>query len=421
MTRDRRPQLRRPRPSPWQFCLIAALALAACTRLAIIWTATGDPLSDLDNYLELSSSLAHGKGFRLAGRLTAYRPPLYPLLLAPIQALAAGNPQALQTGIFGFHLILGLGTVWLTALTARRWGLPHVHSLAAAAIVACDPVLVAQTRLVMTETLAAFLVVACLFALASSRLMRSAWQGGLTFGLAALCRPSLLAIAPLIVLAILADRSTTPLRLRWQAAATFLALTLLVMSPWAIRNRVTMGHTLWTTTHGGYTLALGNNPVYYREVLHGPPGAVFSGPGQDAWWASLSTLPASAPGDEFASDRAIRDHALKTIRDHPADFALAALDRLARLWGVWPSSAVYGRGTRVATALWTIPLWLALAYSLRLTQTWRWPGVTALAFLIGLSAVHAVFWTDLRMRAPIVPAIALLAASTPGHKRSDSS
>ena len=28
----------------------------------------------------------------------------------------------------------------------------------------------------------------------------------------------------------------------------------------------------------------------------------------------------------------------------------------------------------------------------------------------GLTLVHSVFWTDLRMRAPIVPAIALIAA-----------
>src|SRR5262249_22274687 len=31
--------------------------------------------------------------------------------------------------------------------------------------------------------------------------------------------------------------------------------------------------------------------------------------------------------------------------------------------------------------------------------------------VIGLTLVHAVFWTDLRMRAPIVPAIALIAAA----------
>ena len=32
--------------------------------------------------------------------------------------------------------------------------------------------------------------------------------------------------------------------------------------------------------------------------------------------------------------------------------------------------------------------------------------------VLGLTLVHALFWTDLRMRAPIVPAIALIAAGS---------
>jgi len=32
------------------------------------------------------------------------------------------------------------------------------------------------------------------------------------------------------------------------------------------------------------------------------------------------------------------------------------------------------------------------------------------ACLIALSAVHALYWTDLRMRAPVVPALELVAA-----------
>ncbi len=40
---------------------------------------------------------------------------------------------------------------------------------------------------------------------------------------------------------------------------------------------------IWTTTHGGYTLALANNRQYYADVLDGPPGAVWSGPNQAAW------------------------------------------------------------------------------------------------------------------------------------------
>jgi hypothetical protein len=37
--------------------------------------------------------------------------------------------------------------------------------------------------------------------------------------------------------------------------------------------------------------------------------------------------------------------------------------------------------------------------------------VLALAMLMGLTAVHAVFWSDLRMRAPVMPLVAALAAA----------
>ena len=42
------------------------------------------PFDDPDNYLPLARSLAAGDGFMLKGRPTAYRPPLYPLMLAPL-------------------------------------------------------------------------------------------------------------------------------------------------------------------------------------------------------------------------------------------------------------------------------------------------------------------------------------------------
>ncbi len=50
---------------------------------------------------------------------------------------------------------------------------------------------------------------------------------------------------------------------------------------------------------------------------------------------------------------------------------------------------------------------------------WRWPRIAAPMIVIGLTLVHAFFWTDLRMRAPIVPAIALIAAGA--GRRSDNS
>ena len=40
-----------------------------------------------------------------------------------------------------------------------------------------------------------------------------------------------------------------------------------VLLPWAVRNALVLAEPIITTTHGGYTLALANNEVYYRDIL----------------------------------------------------------------------------------------------------------------------------------------------------------
>ena len=74
---------------------------------------------DPDNYLPLARSLAAGDGFVQRGRATAYRPPLYPLMLAP---LVSKTGEVSFPGIALLHLGLGAGTVWLTAKAAARFG-----------------------------------------------------------------------------------------------------------------------------------------------------------------------------------------------------------------------------------------------------------------------------------------------------------
>ena len=226
---------------------------------------------DPDNYLPLARSLAAGEGFAFKGRPTAYRPPLYPLVLAPLVAAGDGwarlGDRAVAPGAGGRH---GMDD----RDRGRRFGLSRTRAMAAAFVVACDPVLVWQSRSVMTETPAAFLVAATLAATRPGG-VRGAVRGGLWFGLAALCRPSILAGT---VLTILAGIVVKPGDLRQRLVRSgCLALTVgLVLLPWMIRNLLVFGEPVWTTTHGGYTLALANNPVYYRDVLNGPPGG--SGP-----------------------------------------------------------------------------------------------------------------------------------------------
>jgi 4-amino-4-deoxy-L-arabinose transferase-like glycosyltransferase len=385
-----------------RFLLAAIVTLAVLARLVVIGPGYGR-LDDPDKYLVLARSLAAGQGLALKGRPTAYRPPLYPVLLAPIVA-ALGDRIA--WGVAGLHLALGAGTVLLAALTARRWGMASGRVLVAAAIVAFDPVLVAQARTVMTETLAAFLVTAALAALADPR-PRGALLGGLAFGLGTLCRPSLLPVAGLVALvAMIAGPGARTERLR--RGAMVAVATVVVLVPWAWRNARVLGEPVWTTTHGGYTLALANNPVYYAEVLDGPPGTVWSGPNQARWFAEVQAETAGLSEPE--ADRRLRARALRMATTRPRDFARASIARLGRFWGLAPSGSVVPRLLRLATAAWTVPLWIALGLGLLRPELWRWPRVAAPAVVFALSAVHLVFWTDLRMRAPVVPAIALIAA-----------
>lgn len=391
-------------PGRTRLALAAVLALALLSRLAVMATVVGGSLDDPDNYLPLARSLAVGQGFCFKGRPTAYRPPLYPLMLAPLVRVFGPEPTR---AILALHLALGLGTVALTFATARRWDLSPGIALVAAAIVACDPVLIVQGREIMTETLAAFLLTATLLALAGPR-VQGALLGGLGFGLSGLCRPSTLPASGLTALALMVWGPGS-WRTRLGRALILVMTTALPLAPWAWRNARVFGEAVWTTTHGGYTLALANNPVYYDEVLHGPPGAVWTGANQQAWWQANNL--ANGGLSEPKADRALRLDALRTIADRPGDFLQASLARLGRFWALAPSPAVYPLEIRLAVAAWTLPFWLTLGVGVGKGGLWRWPKVTAPAVVIALSIVHAVFWTDMRMRAPIVPALALIASS----------
>ena len=382
--------------------LIVALAVGA--RRVVIGREL-DRLDDPDGYLALARSLVAGAGLRINGLPTAYRPPLYPILLTPWVAVwdGASLPRALAWS----HLGLGASAVVFMADSARRWGLPRFGCWFAAVVVAVDPVLLVQSRAIMTETLAATLAAGTIWGFALQGRL-GLMVGGIGFGLASLCRPSFLPIAGLTALV----GGLTPSggwRDRLGRAVVVLGVTLTVVAPWAIRNRFVVGEAVWTTTHGGYTLALANNPYYYGDVVNGPPGAVWSGPNQQAWIDAINA--ATAHNSEPESDRWLRHQAITFARDHPCDFLRATLARLARFWGVMPEAAVYPPIVRWAVAAWTVPLWILLLIGLTDRRTYGWPRVVAVAMVVGLTLVHTVYWTDLRMRAPVIPAMALIAAT----------
>ena len=98
---------------PLTWIMILAVVLRAAVMIR-----GGGSFEDPDNYLPMARSLASGEGFSFKGRPTAYRPPLYPVMLVPAIMLGAWAPWGLAL----LHLGLGAGTVWMTAVALTDWG-----------------------------------------------------------------------------------------------------------------------------------------------------------------------------------------------------------------------------------------------------------------------------------------------------------
>jgi hypothetical protein len=287
----------------------------------------------------------------------------------------------------------------------------------------------------MTETLFTFLVAALVWFIASpgestaargqperghrAVRLRSIFAGAI-FGLCALCRPTIWAYGALLALwwTLQSLRRSglrhTLTRVPWLA----LFATVAVVLPWAIRNQLALGSPVLTTTHGGYTLLLGNNPVFYREVVDQPRGTVWEGKSLNTWQSALEGEMAQADPPvvgELARDQWMKQRAWQNIAHDLPAFLRASWHRLRSFWNIVPQGEA--AQSVAAPIRWVVGMYYGLLFFgcawaiIRFSQAdWRhWTPL--LLLLVAFSLVHTVYWSNVRMRAPLVPAIALLAAT----------
>lgn len=216
--------------------------LAAGNRAAPPWSAGGDVAA----YVTLAGNLLHGRGYSYSGEPTAFRPPLYPILVAGSMALARDLwPIALRLAQF----LLGLGAIFLGALIAKKtWGMEAGRG--AALLLLWCPTLIYVTSTVSPGIVAAFLVAGIFYYLV--RNLKNDWRpaiAGVWIGLSTLVQQVSPVLGIPFVVLYLRRRS-------FRSLGIILLASAIVVSPWALRNYRVFGRPT-LSTYGGYNLLVG--------------------------------------------------------------------------------------------------------------------------------------------------------------------
>ncbi len=251
------------RPGFRQWLLVIVLLALVLRIVLVLATPHFQPRTDAADYDRIAVSLVqHGRFpdsiVAPKGEPSAFRPPLFPLALAGVYELVGtGSSAARWEAGRLFEAALGALTVLLVGLIAGRlWG--RRAALVSAGIAAVFPPLVLVGSSLMTEPLFIPLVLAAVLAALAARdsPRRRRWEAaaGLSLGLAALTRANGLPL--LIPLAFLAW-SERPRR-SWHSLtspALVIAVALITLIPWTVRNAHVFHRLVPISTGGGYLLA----------------------------------------------------------------------------------------------------------------------------------------------------------------------
>lgn len=429
---------------------LAALVVRVCA-VALVPRALSN---DIDLYRQLAESVVTKGSFSLGGKPTAFRPPLYPLLLVPCVALG----DAAWWAMAGLHVALGLVAVLAVYAVGCRLGGRAVGTIAGL-LVAGDPLLVWQSTQLMSETACVTMVALAIAAgvrACCGGLKRASFLAGVFAGLAALCRANLLPWAvwvPVVIGWVHLRWATGSLSIRGknsdlaagagaprsgsapsrhlrgnrgnlrEGITTALLVSCgvaIVLLPWGIRNRLVLGRWIFGTTHGGVTFLLANNDDFYDHIAEGNSPGSWQADRFQRWWTD-QVASSGLQGEAQIEALAYR-MAWNTIWRRPGEFARASLFRVGWLWSPLPEGGL-GRGfPHWTTIRWMISGYYLALYAVAGLGLWQlcrrakgeMSACTVILLGVGLIAVltgvHALYWSNIRMRAPAMPFVCLMGA-----------
>jgi len=255
---------------------------------------------------------------------------------------------------------------------------------------------------------------------------------GLLFGLASLCRPTFFIWTGMCAGYVVVRKPRGESLVR---SAALVAGCLAAMMPWVVRNYCVMGRAVLATTHGGYTVLLGNNRDFYMHLRTRPRGQVWDArelrarllaEGAHDGHAGHAGHDGVGGHPEFAADQRCYRMARAAIREQPGMFVYASVVRMGSLWSPLPHQVKAGESQRDTLLRRAVAVWYIVVFSLALVGLWRigarlWtpPWIWGVLLTVAFTLVHAVYWSDLRMRAPLMPVVCMAAAAVFAVRRDE--
>jgi 4-amino-4-deoxy-L-arabinose transferase-like glycosyltransferase len=383
------------------FVAVAVAFRAACVLLLPIGTEAdmAHRSGDERYFFQIAHAILEQSEF-VEGNLRAYRPPLYPALLAVHLAIFGGNTAALAI----LQNVAFVAAIALLALIATRlYGLRV--GLTCGALVLTSPAWIKLPEAAYTETLFLLLVSGALLLaldLAEHPSAARAFVCGLLLGGAALTREIGLPMGLAVIgsFALMARRREGP-RAAARAAAVALLGLVLVVGPWTERNYRVFGHLVPISTNGPINLYIGNNAD--------ATGLFASTP----WLKSpLWNTPTVHGENELAVARWAGQEAVSFMKEHPRRTAALAVHKLGLLWFPPPAApralTAESLARHARSLFYTVYTVLGFYGLFRLRSSFLGRAILALALVV--SVVHALTYFDLRFRAPIDALFAIPAA-----------
>jgi dolichyl-phosphate-mannose-protein mannosyltransferase len=399
--------------------LVSLVAFALALGLRRIWL---EPLSmqtgQTPDWWTIATNLIGGQGYASCvpryfpfcgpiNQMTASREPMPVLIFA---GLALLTNQSLLAAIV-LELLTYVVIPLFVFLLTRRLTNGLMALLSAFVWVIYRPALDLIPQ-VSGDLLATLFTVAGLFFVFRARSSNRTFDwiaAGLALGLGVLSRSAVLAVAGVIVMGLLVERSfaVQSLRERLRPSFTITMIVGLMLIPWIAHNEVVFGEPVIGSTLMGYNLYRHNHMLgsdnYFRYV------------GGSEGDRAIQALVANHPElrgteNEAQMDTFYRSQAIQVIISHPMQYVSLSAYRFLPLWFNWQVKEADGNQADVKDYLMILEQGslLALAlFGLRGKSKQLWPLWASVA---AFSLVYMAIDSQMRYLLPVMPLVLSLSA-----------